>query len=112
MKNLLFYRGTGFQPVKCIPNMILRFGSLKTWPGWPCHTQMLRLRLSMTKHAGLKKTLCAYVPVLLCTYVPMRLQVSSTKDYVRNFQQKMQNEANFFVLRGAYCVLRKRIQAL
>jgi hypothetical protein len=30
----------------------------------------------------------------LCAYVLMHLHVSVTKDYVRNFQQKMQNEAN------------------
>jgi hypothetical protein len=35
-----------------------------------------------------------YALMLLCTYVPLRLQVNPTKDYVRNFQQKMQNEPN------------------
>jgi hypothetical protein len=53
-----------------------------------------------------KKIFYAYV---LCAYVPMHLQVNSTKDYVRNFQQKMQNEPNFFVLRSEFGVLRELI---
>ncbi len=38
--------------------------------------------------------LCSYALMLLCTYILMHLQVSSTKDYVRNFKKKMQNEPN------------------
>jgi hypothetical protein len=32
--------------------------------------------------------------MFFCSYALMHLQVSSTKDYVRKFQKKMQNEPN------------------
>jgi hypothetical protein len=48
----------------------------------------------ISKTVNQEKTLCAYVFMHLCSYVLMHIQVISTKEYVRNFQQKMQNEPN------------------
>jgi hypothetical protein len=92
VKNLFFNSGTGFQPVKSIPNMIFKVWELENMARMamsrPDASPTVLHMESQGQHDNVC-TLCAYAPMFLCTF-----KLALRKITYEIFNKKMQNEAN------------------